>query len=261
MNRYRYRAARSDGAILTGLVPSATQAEAVGVLVGQGLHPLALERVDEVEVQGRPAGRNDLAVFFRALASLATVGVPIDRALSSTAAAVTGRLRDALPSIQRSLREGLALSAALDRESGLVPARLVSMVRAGERASRLTEALEQAAGHIEQEVALVGRIRQALLYPLVLLVTGLASVTVIAFVVLPRFAGLLADLGQDLPWTTRALLSAASFVETTGPFLPLMAAGVVALHRWPVHHLGVRCVRESCQTGDRIGGYVGSRGD
>jgi type II secretory pathway component PulF len=240
MSRYRYRAARADGAILGGVVTGATQADAVGMLVAHGLHPLRFERVVESEQAGRPASRHDLAVFFRSLASLVSAGVPIARALTSTAPAVTGRLRASLPRMQQSLREGLPLSSALEREDGLIPTRLVSMVRAGEHASRLTEALDQASGHLEQEVELLGRVRQALLYPMVLTVTGFLSLGVIAFAVLPRFASLLADLGQDLPWTTRALLSAASISRTAAPILPLALVGTAALVAAALRHPGHR---------------------
>jgi len=229
VSRYCYRAARADGAVLAGQLTVASESEAVGRLVAQGLHPLLLERVDENEPRGASASRQDLAVLFRSLASLVGVGVPLNRAVALTASALAGRLRGALPAIQQSLREGLSLSAALRREEGLIPARLVSMVRAGERASRLGEALDQIAVHLEQEVELLGRVRQALLYPLVLTVTGVASIAVIGFVILPRFAELLKDLGRDAPWTTRALLAGTSWLEATGPFLPLAPAGAIAL--------------------------------
>lgn len=236
MIRYRYRAARADGGILSGHVLTSTQTDAVATLVAQGLHPLTIEAEAEIEPHGPSASRQDLAVFFRCLASLAALGVPIDRALASTGTAVRGRLRESLPGIQRSLKEGLSLSAALRREGGLVSSSLVSMLGAGERASRLAEALEQAAVHLEQEVELLGRVRQALLYPLVLTATGLASVGVIAFVVLPRFAGLLSDLGQEPPWTTRTLLAGAAVARTIGPFLPLVLAGTAAGIAFLVRH-------------------------
>jgi len=73
------------------------------------------------------------------------------------------------------------------------------MVHAGERGSQLPLALEQVANHLEQEAELVARVRQALAYPLLLAAVGVASVLVIGTVIVPRFAELLGDLGQELP--------------------------------------------------------------
>jgi general secretion pathway protein F len=47
-------------------------------------------------------------------------------------------------------------------------------------------------------------------------------------VVLPRFAVLLADLGQELPATTRALLGASTVVRRTGVWVLVLLGGVAA---------------------------------
>src|SRR5204863_5416826 len=86
------------------------------------------------------------------------------------------------------------------------PGLVIGMVRAGERGSQLGSALEQVAAHLEQEAELVARVRQALTYPLLLAGAGVASVIVITTVVIPRFAAILGDLGQQLPPATRLLL-------------------------------------------------------
>ena len=80
--------------------------------------------------------------------------------------------------------------------------------------------------HLEQEADLVGRVRQALTYPLLLAVAGLASVLVITTVVVPRFAAILGDLGQQLPPATRLLLGVSSLL--THFWIPLLLIGVAA---------------------------------
>jgi len=228
MTAIRYSAARNDGTVLRGLVDAADRQEAVGLLVSRGLHPLRLE-VEPSPTLRRPASRRELALLFRSLASLLEVGVPLDRALQATRPALRGPLQDALPELEAALREGASLSRALERTHGLVPSGLAGMVRAGERASRLTETLDHVATHLEQELEFLTRLRGALTYPLILLVTGLLSVGVITMVILPRFAVLLSDLGQSLPASTRFLLGTATTVRTVAPFLPLLVVGVVAM--------------------------------
>jgi type II secretory pathway component PulF len=105
------------------------------------------------------------------------------------------------------------------------------MVRAGERGGRLARAIDEAAAHLEQEAELVAQVRQALAYPLLLATAGLASVLVIGTVVVPKFAALLADLGEDLPTATRLLLAGSAFLAAHGIALAatVIAAAAVAI--------------------------------
>jgi general secretion pathway protein F len=136
--------------------------------------------------------------------------------VEATIPVARGHLVEALRQTRRALGEGRSLAQALGALPGVVPPLVLGMVRAGERGGQLGEALEQVATHLEHEAELVARVRQALAYPLLLLVAGSASVAVIVTVVIPRFATILGDLGQHLPASTRALLALGAFVRTDG---------------------------------------------
>src|SRR5438067_1652734 len=71
--------------------------------------------------------------------------------------------------------------------------------------------------------------RQALAYPLLLAVVGIASILVIGTVIVPRFAELLGDLGQELPPATRVLLVGSRVLSQYWFLLVPAAAGLVAL--------------------------------
>lgn len=213
---YRYRAATADGSIVSGLLESPGASQACAALRERGLHPLALTETGPAEGQRSAANREELAAFFRCLASLSGAGVPLERAVGSAERLVRGALADTAREARGRLREGHGLADALAAGRGVVPSVVLGIIRAGERGSQLDGALEAAALHLEQEAALVGRVKQALAYPLVIGAAGLVSIVVIATVVVPRFAALLSDLGQELPLATRWLLSAASLTERYG---------------------------------------------
>lgn len=80
---------------------------------------------------------------------------------------------------------------------------------------------------------MLGRMRQALAYPILLAVVGTATVIVIATVVVPRFAELLADVGQELPVATRSLLAVSGVLSRYGVLLGLSTVvGVWAAREW-----------------------------
>jgi general secretion pathway protein F len=226
---FRYRAARADGKVVGGVVESPTPTEAVRRLNDRGLHPLSLEPTLEEDRKARTAPRRELATVFQGLASLVGAGVPVLKAVEAARPSAGTRLRDGLSTVAAQLREGRSLGEGLAALGGLVPGVVVGIVRAGERSSRLAAALEEAAIHLELEADLEARVRQALAYPLILLVAGVASTAVIATVVIPRFAAILGDLGQELPTSTRLLLGTSAFLGHWWWALLLAIAGVVVM--------------------------------
>lgn len=251
---YRYRAARADGAIVTGALDAASEREASAVLSDRGLFPVALHP-DGADERRQAASRRDLAIVFRSMATLFGAGVPLERAMVSTEPLARGALRQLLKEARSGLNEGKSLAQALGAGRGVVPGVVLGIVRAGERGSQLAAALEQVATHLEQEAELVARVRQALAYPLLLGVAGTASVLVIGTVVVPRFADLLGDLGQSLPFTTRLLLTGSSLLSRLWiPLLGLAAVVTWGMVEWWRRPAGRHLVDETLLSLPVIGG-------
>lgn len=224
---YRYRAARADGSLVRGRIEAATGSQVAALLVDRGLHPVEVAAVDPAEIRRRPARRRELAVVFRGLAALVAAGVPLERAVASCESLARGTLRECLGEARARLGDGCTLAQALDSGHGTVPSLVLGMLRAGERAGRLATTLEQVASHLELEAELVSRLRHALAYPALLATAGVASVLVIGTVVIPKFAALLNDVGQELPPATRVLLAGSVSVTRHWPLLlaSMIAAG------------------------------------
>jgi len=229
MNAFRYRAARTDGAIVDGFIDAPTAAQAGIVIADRGLFPISILPAEVAAGARRAASRRDLAIVFQSIATLVSAGVPLERAVASSEALARGALRDTIADARTRLQQGDGLAQAFGAAGGVVPGIVLGMLRAGERGSQLPLALEQVAKHLEQEAELVARVRQALAYPLLLAVVGVVSVLVIGTVIVPRFADLLGDLGQELPPATRVLLVGSRLLSHYWFLLIPAVAGVVAL--------------------------------
>ncbi len=231
MPRFRFRAARADGAIVTGLLEAESASELSARLFGRQLHLLRAMPVAGPRL--RSASTRELAVLFQSLASLTAAGVPVEQALAASEAVVRGALGDLVRTARGALREGQSLSQALAAEAGLVPGVVLGMLRAGEHASQLAPALAEVADHLEREAALAARVRQALAYPTLLLLAGSVTVALLVTTVIPRFAELLTDLEVPLPAATRLLLSLAGAVHRFGAFVLLAGTlGAVGAREW-----------------------------
>ena len=230
MTAYAYRAARQDGAIVNGAIDADSHGQAAATLANRGLYAIALTAASE---ERRSASRRDLAIVFRGIAALVSAGVPLERGVAASEPLARGALRDTLHSAREHLRQGAGFAHALSAGRGVVPPLVLGMIRAGERGSQLGTALEQVAAHLEQEADLVARVRQALTYPLLLAVAGFASIIVITMVVVPRFAAILGDLGQQLPPATRLLLAGSQILSRFWlPLLVIVLAGIWTASQW-----------------------------
>jgi len=233
---FRFEALRPDGARVRGRLEAAHRGEAAATISRRGLLPLAVEAVHEARrpVLGRPSAR-ECATFFRSVATLTGVGVPLLAAVRSSQAAVGGVLREAVVRVEQRVREGQSLSRALERERGLFSDVTLGLVAAGERGAGLATGLSHAAADLERRADTAGRVRAALAYPAVLLSLGTASLLAILVVVVPRFAAILGEVEAALPLSTRLLIAASAGLRHH--VLPLalavlvVAVGLAALLR------------------------------
>jgi len=204
----------------------------------------------------------DLALGLRVLATLLEAGLPIARALAAMPDLAPESWRRALPLIQSGVRDGQSLGAALTASPLGVPPVVLGIVQAGEAGSGLAAAVSRAAALMESAATTRAAVRSALAYPVLLALAGAASVGLLVGVVLPRFAVILADLGQALPPTTRFVLTLAA-VARAGAIPSLMAlaallllwrawvsndAGRAAWHAWLLRLPILGTVRRSAAT-------------
>jgi len=220
---FAYRAARADGDLDSGVVDAESSREAREVLASRGLYVLALESRERGQARRRPLPIAELALGLRILADLLDAGLPVGRALQAFEELAPRGWRPALPHIRQSVREGQSLAAALASAPVEIPALVTGIAQAGEAGGGIGPAIRRAADLMESSAQMRASVRAALAYPLVVAAAGVLAVTILITVVLPRFARILADLGQTLPASTRAVLHGAAALHAG--FIP----GVVAL--------------------------------
>jgi len=113
---------------------------------------------------------------------------------------------------------GMTLSETF-RESGVFPSYVPGLVYAGEMTGRLEESLAALAAYYEDRMRMERQIRQALLYPSMLLLVMLAVIVVLLVKVLPVFDAVYGQLGSSLTGIAGGLLSLGVFLERMMPLL------------------------------------------
>jgi general secretion pathway protein F len=227
---YRYRALRSDGGVESGEIDAERRETAADLLVRRGLLPVAIESTAPTRTRRRAMPWADLALGLRLLANLLQAGLSMDRALHAFAGCAPEAWRRVLPRITERVRQGHMLGDAMSDDEAGIPSLVAALVQAGEAGSGAATAVDRAAALAESVAVTRGAIHQALVYPAVLLAAGTLSLGFLVGVVLPRFAGILAELGTAPPTTTRIVLAGAA-VARAG-VVPLSFTAVIVAIIW-----------------------------
>jgi general secretion pathway protein F len=170
-----------------------------------------------------------LLLFSQELLALLESGISLVEALETLAEKETrSETRHLIEKVLARLREGQALSGALECAPRYFPLLYVATVRASERTGDLPEAIGRYVAYESQLEGLRKKLISAAIYPVLLIAVGLlVSLFLIGYVV-PRFSQVYADLGDNLPWMSQVLLSMGQFLQSHGVVFILLFAGLCA---------------------------------
>lgn len=233
MPRFRFKAVTTGGTLVTGEIEAVSAAAAIEAIQARGEFPLSavdaatgISQRFGLSFRRRGASLRSISIALRELATLLEAGLPLDRALDVVRTlGVDKRLDEALAAARDRVRGGAGLADALAVQA-IFPKLTLSLVRAGELAGALNEALRRAAEYQERAYLLAESIKSALIYPIILLATAGLSITFILTSVLPEFKPMFAEAGQALPLPTRIVMFAGDVISSYG-WAILGALGIV----------------------------------
>jgi type IV pilus assembly protein PilC len=185
--------------------------------------------------------KRELAIFSRQFATLVASGMPMLRTLQTLEDQTQDdQIREAIAGVRADVEAGSSLEQAMERYPKVFDRLFRAMVRSGEQSGRLDEVLDRIAFQVEKQDALRRQVKSALMYPA--LVFGFAVIVLVAIVafVIPTFAGIFEELGEDnpeeavgLPLPTQICVDASDLL--TGYWfilIPGIAAIVFAFLQW-----------------------------
>jgi general secretion pathway protein F len=214
---FSYTATTMEGSVIEGVIEAAEEKSAVEKLKNTGVIPLKLAAPKEESVGRfwRRSAKGDVLTFTTEISALLSAGLPLDRSLNILAdISESKEMKSVIQSILKSIREGSAFSDALQRHPKIFSKLYVSMIRAGEVGGVLDVVLDKLGEFLETAKELRDHVISAMVYPVILVVTGGASIIVLLTFVLPRFTVIFAELGSALPLPTQILLSFSNALKS-----------------------------------------------
>jgi MSHA biogenesis protein MshG len=230
MPSYTWRGRNSRGEAVSGELDALSENGVADQLMAIGVAPVQIAQTADKKADGgedllarlnrKPIVVEDLLLFSRQMYTLNKAGVPILRAFAGLqASASKPAMVDLFKDIRSSLDQGRELSAALARHAHLFGAFYISMIRVGEMTGRLTEVFKRLTEHMEFERDVRERIKQALRYPMFVMIAMGIAVVILNIFVIPVFAKVFAGFHAELPLVTRGLLGFSAWMISWWPLL------------------------------------------
>ncbi len=230
MPNYWYKALTGAGTVEQGWITAPDETEVEERIRAAGSFLI------EARAKDKPKGasvrtdgtvpRKQLLAFMEYLASSVQVGMPLLTTLSDVETRLESRkLRKIIGEVRESIsEEGRSLSEALALHPKAFPEMYVTTIQAGEASGRLDFVLVQLVAYLDWQETISGQIRQATMYPMIVLgAIGLLILVLIGYV-FPKIIPVLQSRTTELPLPTRVVMAASTFLRAEGI---IVVAGVV----------------------------------
>jgi len=226
---FQYTALDSQGVEVKDEIEALSEKEAISKIRNMGYFPTKVRprggaKKPAAGAAARPRRRRgaggkvkikQVTQFARQLSTLQDAGLPILRSLrileeqqkSGTFKRIIGYVAD-------DIEGGSTLSEAMAKYPGAFDRLLVSMVAAGEAGGVLDIILSRVADFMEKSQKLKGRVKSAMIYPIVVLTAAFTILLLLMKFVIPNFISVLTEMteGGQLPKLTQIVLAVSSWI-------------------------------------------------
>lgn len=221
MGAFEYVALDKAGKESKGLLEGDTPKHIRQILRERHMFPV---RVTEVAKKESGRQRNfslkrgmsasELALVTRQLATLSQGGLPLEEALLAVSQQnETPRTQSILMGVRARVMEGHTFADGLADFQNAFPELYRATVAAGEQSGHLDAVLERLAEFTESRQQLQQQVRNALIYPIALVVTAAAIISFMLAYVVPKVVYIFENYDQQLPLLTRIMIATSDFIR------------------------------------------------
>jgi type IV pilus assembly protein PilC len=184
-------------------------------------------------LRGKVSSRDFLA-FNKEFVALIRAGLPILSSLEIlTERRKNPAFRRVLVDIRERVKGGEALSDAFTAHGAMFPRLYAASLASGERSGELGSVVARYVDYSSRLLQIQRKVVSALIYPAILLTLSTGLITLMMFVIIPKFSAFLSDFNQDLPLLTRIVVGFAVLCRSNWHLAILgLVTGVSTLVLW-----------------------------
>jgi type IV pilus assembly protein PilC len=236
---FKYKAVDEKGINKEGEIDASTRDMAISGLQHRGLIVLSIVGseasksifkttfFDKVKMK-------DVVILSRQIATLFEAQVSALKIFTMLASNNAGKLLGTkLNQITDDIQAGLSISGAMAKHPDVFSNFYVNMVRAGEESGKLTQAFSHLADYLDRQYSLTSKTRNALIYPLFVVVTFFAVMGLMFTVVIPKISLIILSSGQEVPLYTKVVIAISDLFVRYG-FVVLIVLILAGIWVWRI---------------------------
>ena len=235
MPKYIYKAKTEEGEQISGRMQAMDENDLHLKPRQENKYLITAKREEDVQRVHKIKAKY-LADFCRQIGTLSASGVSLVRALNIIAQDESNKKNEKTiyENILRQVRQGKALSEAMEEQEEAFPELLINMVRSAETAGNLDETSMRMADYYDKQFRMHSKISNATLYPKILSFVIVVVVIFMLSYILPQFQELF-DQMEVLPLPTRILFAMSDGIREHWLILIILSAIVIPLMIFVAH--------------------------
>ncbi len=240
MPKFVYQAIDTAGRLLKGSAIAASESELEGKLLDKELTLVSSQLHTDgflgKSLLGERIRQRDIIEFYHRLYQTLELGLPMLSALEENAVGLPSRpMRRIVDEIRIAIENGNTFTTAMSKFPKAFGKLDLAIIRMGEETGVLPKCLKDLSAFLEWKEEIRSTVKRAAIYPSFVIIVIVAVIGVWVGYVLPQLAGLLVQMGVELPTMTRFILNLSQFfrnwwaVITTAMVLSAIAVYVLQL--------------------------------
>jgi len=227
---FEWRGKSVSGEVRTGVLEAPNPQVVEVYLRRLNITPLKIQQKKErgFGLKLKKVKEKELTLFTRQFSTVLEAGLPIIRGLETLAVQQKNPyFKEVLTEIKKKVEGGSSLSEAMAAYPKVFNNLYLQMLRSGESTGNIDVVLKRLATYLEKIIALKSKIKHAMIYPSVIVFVTVVVVSIIMLYVIPKFAELFKEAGQQLPLPTQILLNISQHFKYFFGFFLLAVIGSV----------------------------------
>jgi general secretion pathway protein F len=219
LSDFSYRGIDPSGSSAHGSITAMDKAAAVSQLRSRGLTVVDLSELKS-KIRGktfwkRSLSQQDIYNVMRELSTLLRAGITIDKSLELLIqTSKNPELKEILTKILSDIKSGQGVARSLDQTGRFDPF-IINMIQVGEAVGELQSAFENVAQYLKFQIQFKADIKNALVYPVFLVLASIVSFIVIFNFIIPRFFSIFGTNKTALPFTAKVLYAISEWFSVT----------------------------------------------
>lgn len=250
MKKFTYKAIGKDGKNVSGEVEAQDKNAAAKLLRSRGLvvveikpkNPGILSFIYDFKNRVKAS---EISNFTRQFSTMINAGLPVTESLSILRTQSSGPLQPIIAQILAEIEDGASLSASMSHFPNVFGTTYIALIKAGETGGVLDKVLVRLADNLEKDEEFKGKVKGALIYPIIIIIGMVAVSFIMMIFVIPRLTSLYGEFNADLPLPTKILIALSNLLLHFWPVIIIVVVGaVIIFNRYKNTKIGRRQLDE-----------------